>query len=243
MKPKAKVHQCRIEGSSAVCFEREGEYWVKEYNDYENPEGRTYRVKFCPECGQCPELESAYQKAESLGEAFKRMARDAIGKPPLKISPDRLESNIDSEFISEDVRQYLVYQYERFIEDLKSPTTLMGFEHRKNCHGLSLSFVMEKVMGWREWIHKVPRLKFDSDWEVRVIPPFGGAIARFFIDKGESHVSVYLDCYDCLGCNYSPYWEIYPWENDTYRVRMEDTDQLLEQIRHSLNHQETQRNK
>jgi hypothetical protein len=44
-------HRCQIQGSSAACFEENNELWVKEYADGRQTEGRTYRVKFCPECG------------------------------------------------------------------------------------------------------------------------------------------------------------------------------------------------
>lgn len=44
-------HKCQIEGSSAACFEDNNELWVKEYADGRQTEGRTYPVKFCPECG------------------------------------------------------------------------------------------------------------------------------------------------------------------------------------------------
>lgn len=44
-------HRCYIDGSSAVCIEHNGELWVKEYADGREREGRTYNVKFCPECG------------------------------------------------------------------------------------------------------------------------------------------------------------------------------------------------
>lgn len=45
------THQCKIENSSAVCFEEGNELWIKEYDDGRQREGRTYPVKFCPECG------------------------------------------------------------------------------------------------------------------------------------------------------------------------------------------------
>lgn len=44
-------HKCNIEGSSAACFEIRNELWVKEFADGPKAEGRTYKVKFCPECG------------------------------------------------------------------------------------------------------------------------------------------------------------------------------------------------
>ena len=45
-------HFCNVVSHNVVCFEREGELWVKEYcagNDV--PEGRTYMVYHCPWCG------------------------------------------------------------------------------------------------------------------------------------------------------------------------------------------------
>lgn len=44
-------HRCQIDGSSAACFEEANELWIKEYADGYQREGRTYKVKFCPECG------------------------------------------------------------------------------------------------------------------------------------------------------------------------------------------------
>jgi len=44
-------HRCYIDGSSAGCFEVNGELWVKEYSDGNQREGRTYKVNFCPQCG------------------------------------------------------------------------------------------------------------------------------------------------------------------------------------------------
>ena len=90
---------------------------------------------------------------------------------------------------------------------------------------------VERDEEWREkWIQKIPHLHFKQDWKVKIIPPFGGAIARFLIDKGDNHVSVYLDCYDKLGYFGEPYWEVYPYEEDVYRVAMNDTDELVKII-------------
>lgn len=45
-------HYCNIMCCNVVCFEREGELWVKEYCGMHNePEGRTYMVFHCPWCG------------------------------------------------------------------------------------------------------------------------------------------------------------------------------------------------
>ncbi len=87
---------------------------------------------------------------------------------------------------------------------------------------------------WLVWINKIPALKFPPDWEVKIIPPFGGAIARFTVDKGDNSVSVYLDCYDKLGYFGSPYWEIHPYDGDVYRTAMENSEDLIEKISESL---------
>ncbi len=92
-----------------------------------------------------------------------------------------------------------------------------------------------------KWIEKIPYISFPSEWQVQVIPPFGGAIVRFRIKHpNENYVSVYLDGYDLLGIYYTeengfePYWEICPYEDDVYRCKMNDTNELLEAIKYSL---------
>lgn len=93
---------------------------------------------------------------------------------------------------------------------------------------------VEDAENWVKWVQEIPRLKFPSSWEVKVIPPFGGAIVRFQVFKGGKNVSVYLDCYDRLGIFGAPYWEIYPYEGDTYRCPMLDVKDLIYRISQSL---------
>jgi hypothetical protein len=95
---------------------------------------------------------------------------------------------------------------------------------------------------WREWSRKMPKLKFDKDWEVAVIPPFGGAMARFVVYKGDKYVSVYFDAYSRLGWMYDddnnpiPYWECYPATNgDAERFLLGQENDLMEEIRNVLN--------
>jgi hypothetical protein len=87
----------------------------------------------------------------------------------------------------------------------------------------------------RTWSGKIPYLKFPNDVEVKVIPPFSGAVVRFLVKKGEKSVSCYLDCYGILGAMDKPYWEIYPYEGDTYRCYIDETDDLMEKIVEELN--------
>jgi hypothetical protein len=82
----------------------------------------------------------------------------------------------------------------------------------------------------REWVSKIPYLSFPSDVEYKAIPPFGGAVARFMVKKGDKTVSCYLDCYDNLGYMSQPYFEIYPYKGDTYRFYLNEADDLVEKI-------------
>lgn len=92
-------------------------------------------------------------------------------------------------------------------------------------------FEVEREEEWRsKWVNEIPYLRFKADWDVKVIPPFSGAIARFWVEKGDKHVSVYLDCYECIGCFGEPYWEIYAYEENARRVAMNDTDTLMNLI-------------
>lgn len=117
----------------------------------------------------------------------------------------------------------------------------VGLDISNNSTGmLEISTLLEGLMDWRGWSCKIPALKFDPSWKVQIIPPFCGAVIRFRVEKDgcDSYVSIYLDCYDILGRVGSPYWEIYPYEGDTYRVPMYDTEALIEGIRHALDHPE-----
>nr|DAN90730.1 MAG TPA: hypothetical protein [Bacteriophage sp.] len=49
---------------------------------------------------------------------------------------------------------------------------------------------------------KLPAFHFDKEWDVKIIPPFAGAIIRFVIDYKGKHVSVYFDAYSELGWMY-----------------------------------------
>ena len=96
---------------------------------------------------------------------------------------------------------------------------------------------VEILMEYAKWRQKMPTLKFNSDWDVCIMPPIGGAIVRFVVEKAEASVSIYLDCYDNLGYYGEPYWEIYPYNSDVFRCDMNDTKSLLEAISESINNQ------
>ena len=87
----------------------------------------------------------------------------------------------------------------------------------------------------REWQSKIPKLKFHSSWDVKIIPPFGGAIIRFVIYKNDKSCSIYFDGYGLLGAVDVPYWEIYPVGEDTYRCMLNDVDELLFVISCAIN--------
>ena len=92
----------------------------------------------------------------------------------------------------------------------------------------------DKVMETREWITKIPYLRFNPNHEVRVIPPFAGATIRFNVRNKDKSISVYLDCYNNLGSMDEPYWEIYPYNGDTYRCFINEIDKLMEAINEEL---------
>lgn len=95
---------------------------------------------------------------------------------------------------------------------------------------------IERDEDWQTWIEKIPFIKFPRSWEVRIIPPFCGAMTRFQVrgPKSENTVSVYLDCHQRLGCWDGPYWEVYPYHDDVGRCDIDDTEDLLRMIKHGL---------
>ena len=95
-------------------------------------------------------------------------------------------------------------------------------------------YKIEDEQQWRQWIDEIPAIRFDSEWNVKVIPPFGGALSRFMIEHNGNHASVYLDAFDSLGYYGAPYWELYPYDGDTFRCPMADTDALLAALHETL---------
>ena len=93
---------------------------------------------------------------------------------------------------------------------------------------------VERNEEWREWIKEIPYIRFPSEWEIKIIPPFGGAMARFLVKIGIKEISVYLDCHGSLGACDTPYWEVYPYNDDVYRCDMNETAELINAIRHAL---------
>lgn len=96
----------------------------------------------------------------------------------------------------------------------------------------------EKAMEMNKWRKEIPEISFPTDWKIRIIPPFAGAVVRFCVTSGNgAHVSVYLDCYESLGIFGEPYWEIYPYFEDVFRCPMKSTDELLGAISRSIDNQ------
>ena len=96
---------------------------------------------------------------------------------------------------------------------------------------------IERKEQWETWGKCIPALHFKPEWEVKIIPPFMGAMVRFYINYNNKHVSVYLDCYGRLGCVDIPYYEMYDGE-DTHRYIMSnngDIDQMMDDIDKVLN--------
>lgn len=86
---------------------------------------------------------------------------------------------------------------------------------------------------WTRWLREIPTIQFPSYWFVRMSPPFNGAIVRFRVSLDgdrEHEASVYLDCYDRIGCFGAPYWEVYPYGDDVGRVAMTDVAGLMEML-------------
>lgn len=93
-------------------------------------------------------------------------------------------------------------------------------------------FEIEKEENWREITKDIPTLHFDKEWEVKIIPPFSGAIARFIIMKDDKQIcSIYLDWYGKLGAMDEPYYELYPFENDVRRYLLNETEDMMNDIR------------
>ncbi len=101
---------------------------------------------------------------------------------------------------------------------------------------LTAQMLIEKGMEYDRWYKEIPFIKFPASWEVRIVPPFRGAVVRFRVRNARGkEISVYLDCYDNLGHYGAPYWEIFPAaDNDIARYAMNDIDGLLKGLKAAM---------
>ena len=98
----------------------------------------------------------------------------------------------------------------------------------------------EQIQEYRKWCKELPTFNFDKEWNVQIIPPFGGAIIRFCIEHNGKKVSVYFDAYAELGYMVDendepiPYFEYYDG-TDIYRYYLNESNQMMADIREYLN--------
>ena len=97
----------------------------------------------------------------------------------------------------------------------------------------------ENLQECRKWASEIPALHFEKEWDVKIIPPFGGAVIRFCIDHNDKHVSVYFDGYSELGYVVDkngkpiPYFECYDGE-ECYRYFTDESEQMMKDIKKFL---------
>jgi hypothetical protein len=97
-------------------------------------------------------------------------------------------------------------------------------------------YQVEYAEKWRDYVKQIPAIQFPADCKVKVIPPFGGAMARFLVSKNNKEVSVYLDCNDALGIMGAPYYEIHPdKDDDCSRFWLDEAEQMMQAINEVLN--------
>ncbi len=84
---------------------------------------------------------------------------------------------------------------------------------------------------WLEWECKIPELNFDSSWNVRIIPPFAGALIRFKVFKGDKYCSVFLDVFNNLGWQKKAYWGVLSYTDDEYEIAMDNVEELMKVIK------------
>ena len=109
----------------------------------------------------------------------------------------------------------------------------------RNFEDLMLIAKYDKLQESRKWTNDIPALHFEKEWDVTIIPPFGGAIIRFCIDYNGKHISVYFDAYSELGYMYDesgnpiPYFEYYDGE-ECYRYYMDESEKMMADIKKFL---------
>jgi len=131
--------------------------------------------------------------------------------------------------------------FDRCDKKIEAMLKRMFDERTSNMDKHSLSAMTNDKFEWDKWRSEIPWINFQSEWSVRVIPPFAAAVVRFIVRFNDIEISVYLDCYNALGLYYDdgklvPYWEAYLMSSDEKyqepeRFAMHDTKGLLDYIK------------
>ena len=101
-------------------------------------------------------------------------------------------------------------------------------------------YKMEEFQEYQKWQKELPYLHFEKEWNVKIIPPFCGAIIRFYIEYNGKYASVYFDGYSELGFLYDdnhapiPYFEFYDGD-DIHRYCLSESEQMMKDIKNHLN--------
>lgn len=104
-------------------------------------------------------------------------------------------------------------------------------DYMKRCDVKSL---YDETFETREWAGNIPSLRFKEEWEVQIIPPFGGALIRFLVSANDKFLSVYLDGYNMLGgVRGEIYWEVFDGE-DIERFKIGESEQMMARIEEKL---------
>lgn len=101
---------------------------------------------------------------------------------------------------------------------------------------------IEEKEKWKEWNRRMPILHFEKEWDVKIIAPFCGALARFTVDYNGKHISAYFDAFLIMAWMYNendepiPYWEIYDGEEDIERFdfTQDGADEMMKRIKEIL---------
>jgi hypothetical protein len=96
------------------------------------------------------------------------------------------------------------------------------------------SIMMAEAFEWNKYMRLIPPISFPPTWKVQMIPPYANAMLRFIAHDGDEQISVYLDCFEMIGCYGGPYWEAYVIDGDTYRCDMNDVDELISVLKNEF---------
>lgn len=97
------------------------------------------------------------------------------------------------------------------------------------------SYELEQALDYRRWMEELPFMEIPSGFKIKVVPPWHGAVIRFWIQKvgavdNQDCVSVYFDSRNVLGSMSQPYWEAYPIDDDCQRYFVGEEEKMMSDI-------------
>lgn len=149
---------------------------------------------------------------------------------------EKYKEKIFSKEIKEDDREIILQMALNIVEKFSSSLDKSGHPHNMVFSSGCISSLYDYFFKSVHWDHFIPNMKFDSSWEIKMMPNSMGSIVRFQVSNGLNAVRVTLLAYGIKTYYNPPYWEIFSYKGEIEEILLDTKDckELMHKIRKML---------